>query len=523
VSWFQSPVSAADPLVTTQALDSLRLAVRDLGATFPDRYAKADDYLKRLEAIAARAAAAPDDAANADAFAALRREALVDANPLLDFDKLLLVRRADPGGDEGQGLGLPQNWQGNSSIRRDLDNEIAVLSPVRPDGKLTTLFKPGNPAFVGDVDLDFDGGRLMFSMPKQEKGKRPSWQVWELKSDGSGLRQVTPDEPDVDFYDPCYLPDGRIVFDASSGFQGVPCVGGGDHVANLHLMDTNGAIRMLCYDQEHNWCPVVLNDGRVMYARWEYSDTPHYFTRLLFAMNPDGTGQMALYGSNSYWPNSLFFARPVPGSLSKVVGVVSGHHGVPRMGELIVFDVDKGQQEAAGAVQRIPGRGKTVEADIEDALVNRSWPRFLHPYPLGETATGRGGGKYFLVTCKPAPGKPWGLYLADVFDNLVPVFEEPGVALLEPVPMRATPRPPAIPDRARPGEKNATVYMSDIYVGPGLKGVPRGTVKSLRVFEYHFAYRGMGGHINIGIDGPWDARRILGTVPVYEDGSAHRP
>jgi len=50
--------------------------------------------------------------------------------------------------------------------------------------------------------------------------------------------------------------------------------------------------------------------------------------------------------------------------------------------------------------------------------------------------------------------------------------------------------------------------------------VPRGTVKRLRVFEYHYAYPQMGGHINIGIDGPWDVHRILGTVPVSADGSA---
>jgi hypothetical protein len=56
--------------------------------------------------------------------------------------------------------------------------------------------------------------------------------------------------------------------------------------------------------QDHNWCPTVLHDGRVMYLRWEYSDIPHYFSRLLFRMNPDGTGQSEHYGSNSYWPNS---------------------------------------------------------------------------------------------------------------------------------------------------------------------------------------------------------------------------
>ena len=62
--------------------------------------------------------------------------------------------------------------------------------------------------------------------------------------------------------------------------------------------------------------------------------------------------------------------------------------------------------------------------------------------------------------------------------------------------------------------------MTDIYSGPGLKGVPRGTVKRLRLYEPHYGYPGMGGHINIGIDGPWDVHRILGTVPVEADGSA---
>jgi formylglycine-generating enzyme required for sulfatase activity len=64
------------------------------------------------------------------------------------------------------------------------------------------------------------------------------------------------------------------------------------------------------------------------------------------------------------------------------------------------------------------------------------------------------------------------------------------------------------------------VYLTDIYAGPALAGVPPGTVKALRVFEPHYAYPGMGGHIEIGIDGPWDVKRIHGTVPVSPDGSA---
>ena len=50
--------------------------------------------------------------------------------------------------------------------------------------------------------------------------------------------------------------------------------------------------------------------------------------------------------------------------------------------------------------------------------------------------------------------------------------------------------------------------------------MPRGTIKKLRLFTYNFAYYGMGGQGNrIGVDGPWDVKRIVGTVPVEADGS----
>ena len=64
----------------------------------------------------------------------------------------------------------------------------------------------------------------------------------------------------------------------------------------------------LVQDPEDDWCPAVLNNGRVLYLRWEYTDTPHYTTRILFHMNPDGTEQLEYYGSNSYWPNGVYFA-----------------------------------------------------------------------------------------------------------------------------------------------------------------------------------------------------------------------
>jgi formylglycine-generating enzyme required for sulfatase activity len=119
------------------------------------------------------------------------------------------------------------------------------------------------------------------------------------------------------------------------------------------------------------------------------------------------------------------------------------------------------------------------------------------------------------------PQSRWGIYLVDVFDNFLLIKDLPGYALLEPIPLRKTPVPPIIPEKVDLAQTEAVVYIPDIHVGDGLKGVPRGTVKSLRLVTYHFAYQGMGGLVGVvGVDGPWDIKRVLGTVPVNPDGSA---
>ena len=536
----------------------VRLAIDDLIKTFGDRYPNGQSYLKRLDALEKAAHGALEKmgsgklndaeriASVAQDFQALRQEALL-ANPLLDFDRLLLVRR------NARNLGLPANWQGNCAVgKTGYDNELAVLSPVRPvrqaqgrpGGTLTTVYRPasgpaptakpqpkrkkakkakkgrtaipGGGAFVGDVELHWDADRLLFS----SVGSHGRWQVFELEIDpktGAAVdepRQVTPgDQPDIDSYDACYVPDGSVIFCSTGQLTGVPCVFGSSHVAMLYRLEPDGkTMRQLCFEQDHDWCPTVLHNGRILYARWEYTDTPHSNTRLLFHMNPDGTEQMEYVGSNSYWPNSFFYARPIPGHPTKVVSVISGHHGVRRMGELVVFDPSQGRHEASGVVQRIPGYGKKVEPLIRDGLVNGSWPKFLHPWPLNE--------HYFLVSAQPTAKSQWGLYLVDVFDNMVLLHEEPGYAMLEATPLKTTTRPPVIPPKVDLTRKDALVYVDDIYSGPGLKDVPRGRVKKLRVFAYHFAYFGRGGLIGVlGMDGPWDIKRIMGTVPVEPDGS----
>ncbi len=519
-SEFPAVASPDEPGVSPQQWRALRMAIEDLSSSFADRYQQGEDYLKRLEALHAehdrlaspsretpdrRSALSTQYAAFAARFESLKREALL-ANPLLDFDRLLMIRR------RADRLGLPVNFYGNADLEpTGYDNGLVELSPVRPDGKLKTVYQPEGERFIGDIDLHYDADRLLLSMP-DEKGR---WRVAELHLEGG---RPTPlaliDDPDVHNYDACYLPDDRIVFTSTAPFIGVPCVGGRSKVANLYLRDHDGRIRRLTNDQDHNWCPTVLNDGQIMYQRWEYADIAHTFMRLLFRAHPDGSQQTAYYGSNSFWPTSMFFARPVPNHPTKLVAIIGGHHEAPRQGELVVFDPARGDHEADGAVQRIPGFGKKVEPVILDGLIGNSWPRFLHPYPLSD--------KYLLVSCKPTKTGFWGVYLVDVFDNFVLLHEEPGWAMLEPVPLRKIARQPVLSDKVEPDQKQATLLVQDIYRGEGLRGVPRGTVKSLRLISYEFTFHGIGGEPHrVGFDGPWDVKRILGTVPVEADGSAH--
>ncbi|MDP6634215.1 MAG: SUMF1/EgtB/PvdO family nonheme iron enzyme [Phycisphaerae bacterium] len=485
-------------------LPALRRTIVDLSATYPKRYPRGKEFLAKVDAYLKAEATEKTDELLAFQQTVLR------ANPLLDFKRLMVVKRR-----LNRDLGLPCNHQGNAVLDRaplkgKYDNEIAVMSQIASGGKLTTLYRPKTPRYVGHVDLHFDADRLLFSMP----GANERWQIWEIKINGSGLRQVTEGKfPDVDSYDACYLPDGRIIFASTCGFQGVPCVTSQDEVANLCIMNADGTkTRRLTFDQDHSWHPSILNDGRVLFTRWEYTDSSHYFSRIVMTMNPDGTAQRAYYGSNSYWPNSTFFARAIPGDATKFVGVVSGHHGSKRAGEMVVFDPARGTFEADGVVKRIGDFGKKVEPVIADRLVDKSWPKFLHPYPLSD--------KYFLAAVQPSPKDTWGIYLVDIHDNMLLLKEEPGWVLFEPVPIRKTPKPPVIPDRVNLASKNAVLDISDIYVGQGLKGVPRGTVKNLRVFSYEYAYRLAGrSHAAIGLEGPWDVHKIHGTVSVNADGS----
>ena len=452
--------------------------------------------------------------ANAEKAVANKRAILL-ANPLLNGDKILTVRYQLGNRDRramAPELGTQSNnWSNQESARRKGFNaDIVELSNLRDEVQIRTIYKPDNTSSIADLKLHWDGDRAMFTQTMSDN----RWNVFEVKlNNGDCKKLIDNPEPDLDFYDGTYLPDGRIIANSNIGYQGVPCVNGSDPVGNMVLYTPQSKnLRRLTFDQDANWNPVIMNNGRVMYTRWEYTDLTHYYTRIVMNMNPDGTEQKALYGSGAMFPNSTFDVQPLPGYASAFVGIISGHHGVARSGRLILFDPAKARKGAAGMLQEIPHRNRPIVEEVKDRLVDGVWPQFIKPSPLNDT--------YFLVAAKLDKNDLWGIYLVDKFDNVTCLHKMEGEGYISPIAVRKTVTPPAIPDRVKLDDKQATVFIQDIYEGEGLKGIPRGTVKSLRLHAYEYAYvQTQSDHNWHGIQSGWDIKRMLGTVPVEEDGS----
>ncbi len=581
-------IARKQSLMAHSSPEALVRSIRHILRTRPREYANGREYLKQaeeyvrqmpdiLERFGQKDPAAVQAMENWDK---LKFQALVVDNPYIDFDEILAVFSDYYRHRKTSGIPSPANWLGTHTLNAKGNNQKIARLNIRTGG-LADLYTPEDGSFIGELDLHYDAEKLLFT----SSDANGIFQVMEIGVDGSGLRQVSSMEDQyhhaIHNYGGIYLPNEKIIFSSTAPLIGVPCIQGGALVPNLYLMDPDGGnVRQLTFDQDASWYPVVLADGKVMYLRWEYTDIMHYYSRIMMTMNPDGSNQRSIYGSQSLWPNSMFNARPLPGKPGQFSAVVSGHHGVSRVGKLTLFDTNKGFAHADGVIQHIPGYGRTVthvtvdqlypgvqerlleqfpdlrevveshprypilEDDKDffprenffykhvypslrdhypemaldlDHLVDGVYPQFYQPYPISAD--------YFLVLARMKYGDPWTLYLVDTFDNFVPIRSTAAAAagyeyLLNPYPLRKRERPPIIPDTVRPKEVEATVYIQNVYRGPGLEGVPEGTVDSLRLFTYAYGYHQTGNHDHLGIESSWDVKRMLGTVKVEADGSA---
>jgi len=333
-------------------------------------------------------------------------------------------------------------------------------------GSIYVLEEPGKSLKVRDLingrlprgnyttlALSYDAQTLYFAFTERAAEKpdyyspeRRCFHIYAINADGTNLRQLT-DGPNDDF-DPCPLPDGGIAFMSTrrGGFgrchnpwEPLPAY-------TLHRMDTTGTgIQTLSFHETNEWHPSVLNDGRIVYSRWDYVDRSASNFHGLWVSNPDGTNPSILFGNYTQRINACFQPRCIPGS-DRVVFVAGAHHADVG-GSLVIFDPTREEMDPLTGQDRFEAiETLTPEVCFPEAP---GWPKsyFHSPWPLSED--------YFLVSFsfEPLPGMGpkvkkdtmTGLYTFDRFGNLELLYRDPDISSMYPIPLTPRRRPPIPP------------------------------------------------------------------------------
>lgn len=448
----------------------------------------------------------------------LRLQTVLRDSPRIVFTKHFTLRPSFFGYTEGQS---------DAQHERHFEPGAALclLEMEGPHARVRTLLDDPT-GTIRDPAVSWDARRVAFAWKKSLD--EDDYHLYDMELATGRVRQLTSGLGFAD-YEPAYLPSGDIVFSSTRCVQTVDCWW--TEVSNLYTCDADGRfLRRLGFDQVHTLYPQVLDDGRVVYLRWDYNDRSQMFTQKLFVMNPDGTGQAEFYGNSSWFPTTIGHARGIPGSQS-VVCIFSGHH-TPQTGKLGILDPAKGRQENAGAQFVAPVRVPTAE---RTDVYGQSGELFQYPFALSQTE--------FLVTYAPLGWEPeragrqrnerLAIYWMDITGRRELLASDPQMPCNQPVPLVRRPPPPARPRLVDYRQSSGTFYLQDVYAGPGLAGVPRGAIKKLRVIALEFRPAGIGNNGSIGPggealvctpisigNGSWDVKTVLGDAKVYEDGSA---
>lgn len=446
----------------------------------------------------------------------IRRDLML-GNPVVDFTQLLMVDMPYPEGRE---------WQHETRHRLGYmavpGGQLIVVEGLSLKGNVRRLMPqaPLHGSFWRP-DLSFDGQRVLFCFkPHNEK----AFHIYECNLDGSGLRQLT--SGIYDDFDPVYLPDGKhYVFSSSRGHTYVRCM----PPTNAYILMRGGLdeedLFFISANNEPDYLPSVMNDGRIIYTRWEYTDKPLWRCQSLWTVNPDGTQPNTFWGNQSVWPDLLKDARAIPGS-RRVMFTGSAHHNW-FAGSIGIIDPDKGSNFPNGvtkvtADQRWPesGNGPTDPIESPDYQAYGTFDSYQNPYPLSE--------RDFLVSAR-RNGK-FALYLMDTDGHRELIYEGAN-HIFHAQPVRPRTLPPVLPDRVkwptkaeRFNPEGGTIYSANVYHGaPPALQVKAKFMRILHIEQKTYTYWNHRPALSTGpvvsllqSDG---VKRILGTVPIQPDGS----
>lgn len=486
------------------------------------------DFTAEVDHAAAAVAAAQKagdsaalDRCHADLLS-LRRKVIL-AHPGLAFDRLLvnlgrpplyshnvdqyLGRHSQP----SPGLAIIEDWKSASPKVRYLTRDLLP------------------PGAVGKADLSFDATKVLFSFTDHSETNqyfRRSF-IYEAALDGSSCRQVTGTPADamkregdrytvlIEDFDPAYLPDGGFVF-TTTRCQTFGRCHNGRYTPSFYLyrgeLDASN-IHPLSHGEANEITPAVLNDGRLIYNRWDYINRHDCQFHKLWVFSPDGTNNANFWGNLTSSPLSVAEPHAIPGS-NKVMVTATAHHSFTA-GTILLVDPSKGDEGEAPLTHLTPEvRYPEAQGDVDST--------YRSPYPIAEDLFFASYSPYPMVWEGQEPQRDDAysavlVWYADGKSWREPIFSDKASCVFAPIPIIPRQKPPVLVSRLNPKttENTGLYYVKNVY--ESTQPIPPGSIKYLRVNEIIGQPSARVPHRGWVMDEI--TKKDLGTVPVEPNGS----
>ncbi|WP_240223049.1 hypothetical protein [Rheinheimera hassiensis] len=183
-----------------------------------------------------------------------------------------------------------------------------------------SLFTENSLYDVKDLAASPDGTTLLFALrapqiPNVADELQPKWELWRYDVTSKTVSPLIADTQlaqrghDIS---PAFLPDGRIIFSSTRQIisrqilldEFKPQYTALDEdvnssAFNLHVMNADGSnITQLSFNLSHDLYPVVLDDGHILYSRWDNQSDRSMLN--WYRMQPDGSENQLVYGWHSH-------------------------------------------------------------------------------------------------------------------------------------------------------------------------------------------------------------------------------